>query len=77
MVVFSDDGLIRNELAEGVLIGQQCEFLEAFALFRIRIVASCQLGIGLRFLALLGDQFLRAGLRWAKMGSFKAACVYN
>lgn len=26
---------------------------------------------------LLGDQFLRAGLRWAKMGSFKAACVYN
>lgn len=26
---------------------------------------------------LLGDQFLRAGLRWAGMGSFKASCVYN
>lgn len=26
---------------------------------------------------LLGDQFLRAGLRWSGMGSFKAACVYN
>lgn len=25
----------------------------------------------------LGDQFLRAGLRWAGMGSFKASCVYN
>ena len=26
---------------------------------------------------LLGDKFLRAGLRWACMGSFKASCVYN
>ena len=26
---------------------------------------------------LLGDKFLRAGLRWAGMGSFKASCVYN
>lgn len=26
---------------------------------------------------LLGDQFLRAGLRLAGMGSFKASCVYN
>jgi hypothetical protein len=26
---------------------------------------------------LLGDQFLRAGLRWSGMGSFKASCVYN
>lgn len=26
---------------------------------------------------MLGDKFLRAGLRWAGMGSFKASCVYN
>lgn len=26
---------------------------------------------------LLGDKFLRAGLRWSGMGSFKASCVYN
>ena len=26
---------------------------------------------------LLGDQFLRAGLLWAGMCSFKASCVYN
>lgn len=26
---------------------------------------------------LLGDQFLRAGLRWSGMGSFKASCVYK